>query len=80
MKQIGSYCNMGKEIKIPKGQGNFIEITKKHKSRFINGGKLCYGCNEIRNLDDYYKGNTRCKTCCTKNEKARWKKQNQPLW
>ena len=71
---------MGKETKIPKGQGNYIEVSEKHKRRFVGDGKLCYGCNEVRKLDEYYKNVTRCKFCRAKEEKARWKKQKQPLW
>ena len=71
---------MGKEIKIPRRQGNYTEVSQKHKNRFVDGGKLCYGCNKVRDIDDYYKGVTRCKPCCTKKEKAKWKKQKQPLW
>ena len=52
----------------------------KHQRRFKDGGKLCYGCNEVRDLDDYYKGHTRCRPCCRKKEKKQWKKQKQPLW
>ena len=71
---------MSKDIKIPRRQGNYLEITHKYAERFIDGGKLCYGCDEVRDLDNYYKGITICKPCCSKKEKDKWKKQKQPLW
>ena len=45
-----------------KGGRYEIGIIKKQK-RYKDGGKLCYGCNIIRKLDDYYTTSTRCKYC-----------------
>ena len=67
--------------KIEKNKGGRHEIgTIKHQERFKDGGKLCYGCNEVRKLEDYYTTSTRCKICSLKKNKERWKKQKQPLW
>ena len=52
----------------------------KHQRRYKDGGKLCYGCNEIRKLDQYYESGTRCIRCCKKKYRERWKKEKQPLW
>ncbi len=71
---------MGKYVKIPRRQGNKTIVESKYKARFIDGGKLCYGCNTVKNLDEYHKGATQCKSCRTKYEKKKWKKQKQPLW
>ena len=67
--------------KIEKFKGGRHEIgTIKHQERFKDGGKLCYGCNEVRSLNQYNKTSTRCKVCLFKKNKERWKKQKQPLW
>ena len=71
---------MSKDIKIPKWQGNLIELTNQKNRRLIDGGKLCYGCNKVKDLDLYYEKGTRCKDCQRKLSKERWEKQKQPLW
>ena len=70
---------MGKRVKIPKG-GNWEQLSRKHQRRFIDDGKLCYGCNEVRKLEEYYTTSPRCKYCMNKKNKERYKKQNKPLW
>jgi len=55
-------------------------IQNRHEQRFLDDGKLCYGCNKVRDFDFYYKNISQCKSCCQKKEKAQWKKQKQPLW
>ena len=62
-----------------KGGRYEIGIIKKQK-RYKDGGKLCYGCNIIRKLDDYYTTSTRCKYCTNENSRKRWKKKKKPLW
>ena len=67
--------------KIDKFKGGRHQIgTIKHQERFKDGGKLCYGCNKVRKLEDYYTTSTRCKFCNNKKQKELWKKRNQSLW
>ena len=65
---------------MPKLGGRHEIETLRHKRRFKDGGKLCYGCNKVRKLEDYYTTSSRCKDCSTKKERKRWEKQNQSLW
>ena len=60
--------------------GNHEIGTLKHKKRFKRGGKLCYGCNKVRKLSEYYTTSTRCKECMNKKSRERYKKQKQSLW
>lgn len=54
--------------------------TIKHEQRFKDGGKLCYGCDKVRKLEEYYTTSTRCKFCMSKINKKRHNKVKQPLW
>ena len=60
--------------------GRFSEISNKYRSRKRDGGMLCYGCNEVRKLEEYYTTSPRCKFCMNKKGKERYKTQIKPLW
>ena len=67
--------------KIEGFKGGRHEIgTLKHQERYKDGGKLCYSCENIRKLEDYYSTSTICKFCMNKKAKIRYKKLKQPLW
>ena len=67
--------------KIDKFKGGRHQIgTIKHQERYIDGGKLCYTCETVRKLEDYYTTSTICKFCMNKKAKIRYKKEKQPLW
>jgi len=67
--------------KIEGFKGGKHEIgTIKHKQRYKDGGKLCYGCDKVRKVEEYYTTSTRCKHCMNKKNRERYKKQNQSLW
>ena len=70
---------MGKRLEGFKG-GRHQIVTIKHEKRFKEGGKLCYGCDEVRKLEEYYASSTRCKFCMNKSNKKRHDKIKQPLW
>ena len=67
--------------KIEKNKGGRHEVrTIKALERYKDGGKLCYGCDKIRKLEDYYTTSTICKFCMNEKARIRYKKQNQSLW
>ena len=70
---------MGKRLEKFKGGRHQIG-TIKHQARYKDGGKLCYACEKIRKLEDYYTTSTICKFCMNKKAKIRYKKEKQPLW
>ena len=67
--------------KIDKFKGGRHQIgTIKHQERYKDGGKLCYSCETVRKLEDYYTTSTICKFCMNKKAKIRYRKEKQPLW
>ena len=67
--------------KIEKSKGgNHIEVSKKYKSRFRDGGKFCNKCKKVRKLDEYYTTASICKICMLELNRQRSKKKNKPLW
>ena len=67
--------------KIDKFKGGRHQIgTIKHQARYKDGGKLCYKCDSVRKLDEYYTTSTICKFCMNKKAKIRYRKEKQPLW
>ena len=72
---------MGKKVTIPKG-GSWQKGKKssRYKARFIDGGKLCYKCNIVRELDGYRPRASICKSCQNELSRKRWEKEKQPLW
>ena len=70
---------MGKRLEKFKGGRHEINAIKLQE-RFIDGGKLCYQCDTVRRLDQYYTTSTVCKVCMNKKARMRYKKQKQPLW
>ena len=66
-----------------KGQRN-IERSKKYKESFVEGGKICSKCKEIRALDQYNKRQgglqANCKICMQEYNKKRWERSKINLW
>tara|TARA_Y100001963_G_C6744960_1_gene431075 strand:+ start:109 stop:315 length:207 start_codon:yes stop_codon:yes gene_type:complete len=63
-----------------KNGGHHKELTRRFKERLIDGKKLCYKCNVLREFDDYYPKQTQCKMCASKISKERNKRASYKLW
>ena len=66
-----------------KGQRN-IEGTLKYEKSFVDGGKICSQCKEVKSLDKYGKRpqgyQARCKSCMKIYNKKRWARAKHKLW
>ena len=51
-----------------------------YSKRYTKEGILCYGCDKICQEEDFWKGVTRCKKCCSERTKKVQKRKKQPLW
>jgi len=65
------------------GQRN-IEKSRKYKESFVDGGKICSKCKEVKPLEEYNKRQggvtANCKSCIYEYNKKRWARNKQPLW
>ena len=67
--------------KIEKSKGgNHLEVSKKYKARFRDGGKFCNKCKKVRKINEYYTTSSLCKFCMNEANRKRSAKKNKPLW
>ena len=66
-----------------KGQRN-IQGTLNYKKTFVDGGKICIKCKEVRDIEEFNKRQggyqARCKPCMKIYNKKRSSRASYKLW